>query len=202
MANRSGSDTDEYAGTGTEDDGVIDGPSAPVEPSTVDGSGSGSDTGSGSNGTEFDPAIHVDRNKRNADGSYTRRKGRKSGTSTGSRSSSSNLKGTVEGFSHSLVLFSTILATATKIEEIAIDKEEGDLLAKATTNFLAEFEVKPNPKVTAAINLGVAVGMVVGPRIMIYRMRKSQQVKEEQPNVAGVYDANGFPAGTTTFNQV
>jgi len=83
---------------------------------------------------------------------------------------------------------------------LSIDKAEGDMLANATANMLAQFDITPDPKTQAIIGMIMACGAVYGPRVMLYRMRKAQERQETQPGTAGVYDASGNPVGTTEFS--
>lgn len=84
---------------------------------------------------------------------------------------------------------------------LAIDKPEGDMLANASANLLAQFDLAPDPKTQAIIGLLLACGAVYGPRVIMYRAREAQKAKEKQPGAAGIYDVHGNPAGMTTFNE-
>lgn len=142
---------------------------------------SGGDSGGDSGG--FDPAIHVSRDSINADGSYRRKRGRKPGAgnsaSTGSRKKADHTA-SIDALSNILVVLHTGIAGATKTPEIAIDKDDADTLAKATSNVLAEFNIAPDPKVAAVIGLVIAAGSVYGPMAVSIRLRKQAEAKATQ----------------------
>lgn len=196
----------EYAGTdidGADNGGNAgDNGSGAIDPASIDGSGGGNP--GGSDGEQFDPAIHVGPDKRNADGSYTRKRGRKAGSNSNRanpRKAAADLGTSIEALSKTLVIIHTGIAGVTNIPEIAIDKAEGDMLANATANVLAQFDITPDPKTQAIIGMIMACGAVYGPRVMLYRMRQAQERKEAEPGTAGVYDASGNPVGTTEFSS-
>jgi hypothetical protein len=94
------------------------------------------------------------------------------------------------------------LAGVSGVPEIAIDASEGDLLANAAANLLAQFDIAPDPKTQAIIGMIMACGVVYGPRVMIVGARKRQERKEKATGEAGVYSPSGEPQGTTPFSVV
>lgn len=94
------------------------------------------------------------------------------------------------------------LAAVSKVPEIAIDGEEGQMLAQASANVLAQFDIAPDPKVQAIIGLVMACGVVYAPRVIMFKARMEQQRKETETGEAGIYDANGTPLGTAPFSVV
>jgi len=178
------------------DESLIVGPS--IDPATLIG-GSDSSGDSGGNGTDdFDPAIHIDRDKRNADGSYRRKRGRKSGRGTASKAASgSDLKGAVESLSATLVMLHLGIASATKSPEFVIDKEEGDLLSRATVNVLEQYDIRPDPKLQAMFGLIVAAGTVYGPRAFLIQKRRAEERAAKARNItpidAGISDFVSTP---------
>lgn len=199
----------EYADTDLPGAGIsgeaIPGASGPVEPRDVDGSGGGNSGGTGGSdsGEQFDPSIHVAPDKRNRDGSFTRKRGRKAGGSYRSnpRQAASDLGTSIEALSKTLVIIHTGIAGVTGLPELVIDKAEGDMLANATANVLAQFDITPDPKTQAIIGMIMACGAVYGPRAFAYRMRKAQEAKETEPGTAGVYGPGGEAMGTTGFTE-
>lgn len=163
--------------------GVIVGPS--IDPATLANGGSDSGSDSGGNGTdEFDPAIHIGRDKRNSDGSYRRKRGRKAGSgSTGKASAGSDLKGAVESLSATLVMLHLGIASATKSSELVIDKEEADLLSRATVNVLEQYDIRPDPKLQAMFGLIVAAGTVYGPRAFLIQKRRADERAAKARNI-------------------
>lgn len=96
------------------------------------------------------------------------------------------------------MLFHASLAVMTQTPELALDETEADGLSKSTLNLLALYDIRPDPKVEAAIMLAGQIGLVYGTRIVAIRARKAQEVREK-PGTAGVYTAEGFAAGTTDY---
>jgi hypothetical protein len=195
--------TDEFAGTAIDD--VGDGPvvvgASPIDPGTLGGTGGG--TGGGNDG-EFDPAIHVGRDKRNRDGSYTLKRGRKAGSGTGnsnrSHKATGDLKGAIDTLSRSLLAVHMGIAAATKTPEMSLDKEESDLLANATVNVLEQFDIRPDPKTEAIFGLIVAAGTVYGPRAYSIQARRARERRaKKDAEMKPVMDA-GFPLGEMPQN--
>jgi len=189
---------DEYSGTDLNSRPVGGSGDGPIDPATLDGSTGGNGPG------EFDPAIHVGPDKRNADGSYTRKRGRKSGGGSGASKAkvSPDLKSSIDALAKTLVIVHVGLAGVTENPELVIDQDEGLLLANATANVLEQFDLKPDPKTQAIIGLLMAAGTVYGPRAFMIKQRRAQQAREKQAGTAGVYDPQGFPVGTTQFSEV
>ncbi len=50
-----------------------------------------------------------------------------------------------------------------KFDDFALDQQEAGQLAKATSNFMQEFDVEVSPKVTAATGLVTTAAMIYGP---------------------------------------
>jgi hypothetical protein len=78
------------------------------------------------------------------------------------------------------------------------------MLATASANVLEQFDLKPDPKTQAIIGLVMAAGTVYGPRVYMIQVRRAQEKSERAANqngvgTAGVYTADGEPAGTTEF---
>lgn len=204
MAKRPITVADEYSGTGSADNGVVSGPSAPIEPDSIAGSGgTTSDSGTGN----FDPAIHVGPDARNSDGSYTKRKGRKPGGSNkrnhsaGKTASAADLKFALEGLTKTLVIVHAGFAAVTDTPELEIDESEAEYLARSTANVMEQFDLKPDPKTQAIIGLIVAAGTIYGPRIYMIKARQVATSKERKANaqgvgVASVLNPDGSSMGT------
>lgn len=137
--------------------------------------GSG-DSGSGGN-ERFDASIHVSPDKRNADGSYRRKRGRKPGS--GNRSSRQADNSTsVEALSRILAIVHLGIASATKTPELSLDESEAESLAKATANVLEQFDIRPDPKIEAVVGLVTTASVIYGSKYYMIRQRK----KEEKEN--------------------
>lgn len=133
---------------------------------------SGSDTGSsGDTGERFDPNIHIARDRRNANGSYTRKRGRKSGGGGGTSSRKANTAASVEALTRTLIIVHIGLAAATKAPEMVLEESEADALAKSTANVLEQFDIRPDPKIEAVVGLLMTAGSIYGPRAWLIRER-------------------------------
>ncbi len=93
------------------------------------------------------------------------------------------------------------MATGLETPELALSPQEAESLASSGLTFLAQFDVKPNPKVTAGIVFASNVAAIYGTRIAAIRIRKAQEAKERQAGTAGVWGPNGEAQGTTTFTE-
>lgn len=156
--------------------------------------GAAGDSGDGSGGSErdargdeFDPDIHISRDKRNADGSYRRKRAKRgsgNSASTGGRKKANNQAG-VEGLTRMLAIIHIGLAGATKTPELKLEDEEAEALAKSTAVVLEEFDIRPDPKIEAIIGLVTTASMIYGPRAyMITERKKREAVERAQQNEA------------------
>lgn len=143
---------------------------------TEPGSGGGD---SGNNGERFDAAIHVSPDKRNRDGSYTRKRGRRSGGGSGSaRSTKADNSASVDALSRMLAVVHIGIAAVIKSPEMVLDETEAKSLAEATANVLTEFDIRPSPKAEAIFGLVVCSSMIYGPRAyLIIERRKEERDK-------------------------
>lgn len=150
--------------------------------------GDGGDSGGGDDFT-FDPDRHISFDKRNADGSYRRKRKRKSGGNNEGRTTASPRSKTkadhsasIDALTNTLLIVHAGLASVTKIEELSLEPTEGKVLAQALANVLAEFDIQPDPKVQAIVGLIVAGGSIYGPRMYLYQERmKREKAKNVTP---------------------
>lgn len=173
----------------------------PIDPAAAIG-GSGDSGGiTDKLGNRFDPTIHSSPDSFNADGSFRRKRGRKSGgTNSKSRSqANSDIKETAQFLAGGLVIFHASMAAMLKTPELEIEAEEAQGLAESGLTLAAMYDITPDPKLQAAILFAGQVGMIYGTRIVAIRARKRQEAKEKEPGTAGVYAADGTPMGTTAF---
>lgn len=179
-----------------------------VDPTAATGSsgnGSGTDNGDGSirdaNGTEFDPERHIHPDTRNSDGSFRKRK-RGRGKANQSRSSvRGDIKESAAMLTRGLMIFHTSIAALTKTPELVLDEAEASGLSESGLTLLSLYDIKPDPRVEAAILFAGQVGLVYGTRIVAIRARKSQEKAERRKGTAGMYDAAGNPIGTTEYRN-
>lgn len=156
-----------------------------------DGDGPGRDNGDGDD-YSFDPERHISRDKRNADGSY-RRKRRRRGSLGGSEQpvkrsaggKKASVQASIDGLASALIVVHVGLAGITRTPELELDKDDADLLARSTANVLAEYDVVVDPKTAAIMGLLFAVGRVYGPKVALRNMRvkeAKQAAKEAAEN--------------------
>lgn len=135
--------------------------------------GSGDGSGSGS-AERFDPSIHAGPDKRNADGSYRRKRGRKAGAGNRNSRPSDN-SASVETLSRLLTIVHLGIATVTKTPELNLDQGEADSLAMASANVLEQFDIRPDPKIEAVIGLVTTAGVIYGSKVYMIKARKKEE---------------------------
>ncbi len=162
-----------FGASGSVDEPAIE-PNGAVDAGFLGGSTGGIDGGnSGGDSGEFDPTIHVGRDKRNADGSFTRKRGRKSGggNATASGKKANNQAG-IDALTETFLIVHAGIAALTSVPEIELERDDSERLSKATVNVLNEFDFVPSPKVQAIVGLVTTAGMIYGSKYYIYRQRK------------------------------
>lgn len=133
-------------------------------------------------GEQFDPDIHSGPDKRNADGSYRKKRGRKPNSAASGGNRKANNQVGIEGLTRVLTIIHVGIASVTKTPEIALDDKEAESLAAATANVLTEFDIRPDPKIEAVIGLVTVAGMIYGPRIYLIKERKkAEREADEKP---------------------
>lgn len=152
---------------------------------------------SGGDDFTFDPVRHVGTDKRNADGSYRRKRGRRAATGsdsggTGTRRRSKSSVSDVEAIAFAIAITVGGISSAIKAPELNVSDDESKVLGSATANFMDQFDLKPDPKITALVGLFGAFGTVFGPKVamMMERQRQEKQDKKER-KANGIID---FPA--------
>lgn len=128
---------------------------------------------SGGGDYTFDPDVHISITKRNANGTYRRKRQRKGtrGERTSSHRSKADISASIEGLSKTLMVIHIGLAEMTKTPELSLQQPESDALANSIANLLSEFDITPDPKVQAVIGLLMIGGMIYGPRMYLIRER-------------------------------
>lgn len=100
-----------------------------------------------------------------------------------------------------------MLAKSSKIDELQIDEEEAEKLAKAALRVSELYEIPlPSEKVLAWIGLANAMGRVYGPRIAAYTIRQKMKpkvvegkFKEAKPTAAPPQRMNGGPVPNSSI---
>lgn len=149
-------------------------------------------------GSEVDNSDDYARNpdgsiKRNKDGSPSKKRGRKAGIKLGEKprtTNSQNLRGAIDSLSNILGFVHVGLAVVSKCPELELDKSESDALANATANVLAQFDVEPDPRVTAIFGLLTVCGTIYGPRYYLISKRKEKEREEKTETIAVNPNAN------------
>jgi hypothetical protein len=138
---------------------------------------------------------------RNNDGTFRRKRGRKSGGNNSKSRSQvhSDIKETAVFLTQGLLLFHSSIAAMTQTPEMELEEEEAKAVAESGLTLAAMYDITPDPKLQAMLNFAIIMGMTYGTRIIAIRARKSQEKEERKPGTAGMYDADGNPIGTTTF---
>jgi len=160
--------------------------SAAVDASFLTGTGD-TDTSERGNigddsGERFDPAIHISPDKRNADGSYRRKRNRGAGASSpNKRGPKADSSASIESLTRILAIVHVGIASATKCPEIALQDDEAKALSAATADVLKQFDIRPDPKIEAVIGLCMVAGGIYAPRVYLIRERlKEEKASREQ----------------------
>lgn len=182
------------------------------------GDGNNGDGGNGGpgDGDGFDPAIHIGRDRKNADGSFRRKRGRKSGGgSSGRRKASSHLD--ITGVQAVLMSVHAGLAGAMRNEIWAISEGEAQTLAGAIIELEKQYPSKIDPRALAWINLTGVCGAIYGTRFVALWMEAQARRKQEaRPPVAGppgasppqdrpadvIHGKEGYVREATTFRPM
>lgn len=171
-------DTGTGSGSGGSGDGIID-------PASLAGAAIGSDG--------FDPAIHLGRDKRNADGSYTRKRGRRgngAGGGSGTRASASggDLKSAVSALTETLKVVHLGIANLTAFPEFALNDTEAGALSASVVNVMQAFDIRPDPRAQAVVGLMMTSAMIYGPRF--YVLKNRERTKKSDGNVVDFSGVN------------
>lgn len=119
----------------------------------------------------------------NKDGSIAKKRGRKAGSGgTASRASTAKTQ-TPDGISSVLFSLHAMAASFVKVEELAIDKKEADMLASAINDVQKFYDVQASAEVLLWVNVFGVAAAVYGPRIAAVMMRKRAE-KESKPRPA------------------
>lgn len=166
-----------------------------VDISGSDDGASGGSNGGGNrsgSGDDFDPAIHVGRDKRNADGSYTRKRGRRANTSSGTSERKARGSAGVKAIQNSLEGIHAIIAAATGFEDIRLSADESEPLAGAIAEVSKHYNIPVvDPKYMAIAGLIFVAGKVYGPKAMLVKMelqeRKEKRLANKESNVVTLF---------------
>jgi hypothetical protein len=171
-----GKQISEFDGTGSAANGG--GGGAGIDPASLAPGGAGADAGSGgadgSDDFERDNAGNIVRNK---DGSPRRKRGRRGsgggGGSSATRKASNkdDLKRSIDALSNMLLISHMGISGAINVPELALEKDDADLLANGIVPVLDQFDFTPDPRFVAVFGMFAAMGKVYGPKVYLYRNR-------------------------------
>lgn len=94
------------------------------------------------------------------------------------RTRAPNKKKDVSGLTSALVNVHALLAGMTQIPEIAIDREQAEVLASAASEVMQHYDFGMNPEQQAWVNLMMVAGSIYGSKVFAYKIRKSQETAE------------------------
>lgn len=120
-----------------------------------------------------------------ADGTPRKKRGRKagqtiSGISAPIKTTRNKTADSINNLADTLKVMHSGIALFSGFSDFALDDDEAKQLAKSGANFIEQFEVEINPKVTAAGALVTTAAMIYGPRFYLYkefRKAKKQSAK-------------------------
>jgi len=72
------------------------------------------------------------------------------------------------------------IANATKCPEFELSPAESNNLASATAKVLEQFDMKPDPRITAVVGLITTAGTIYVPRYYLIQMRKEKERAEKR----------------------
>lgn len=100
-----------------------------------------------------------------------------------------------------------VVGILTGLPEIcAITQEQGDAMVEAVTNVLAQYKIKPNPKVAAWLSLAGVMGIVYVPKVIAVRqiiaIRKVQNPppQRQAPTIVKAIDPTSMPQPPMQFS--
>lgn len=162
--------------SGTEDGIII------AENLNTDDSGDSGNSGGGSS-IGIDPAFTID------DGGQPRkRRGRQpggttAGTGTNKRTSAKTLQLSVDSLTAVLQGIHVTIAVGLKAPEMELEDTEAKNLSQAVVNVLDQFNIVPDPKITAVVGLVMTASAIYGPRAYLISERLAAQKKSRRLKV-------------------
>jgi hypothetical protein len=90
-------------------------------------------------------------------------------------------KSDVSGLTSALVNIHALLAGMTQIPEIAIEREQAEVLATAASEVMQHYDFGMNAEQQAWVNLMMVAGSIYGSKVFAYKIRKSQETEEGEP---------------------
>lgn len=98
-----------------------------------------------------------------------------------------------------LMVFHISLASITKTPELILEEAEATGLSESALTLMSLYDIRPDPKVEAAIMFAGQMGLVYGTRFVAIRARLAKEKAERaSKGSATVIAPDGSPAGETT----
>lgn len=146
-------------------------------------------------GGGFDPTAGIDttsRKPRRERGGRNEGNGRSGPGSNGSAKAKTLLKdGSNKTFATQLVGLHAIAGIITGQPQIcAITPEQSDAMVLAVSEVMAQYKIKPNPKIAAWAGLAGVMGMIYIPKVMMFRAI----AKAKRSNISPINRSNASPA--------
>lgn len=208
IAGDGGEPANDPSGTGgtsvpdrTGDEPAAEKGSGPINPADLAEAQGHGDNGGAADEYVRDAAGQVERNK---DGSLKRKRGRKPGgknAASGAGKSPARKATNSEALAsltQTLKMLHLGVANLTKYQSIALADAEAQMLAQSINTVMKEFEVQPNPKITAVAGLISACAIVYGPRVILVKMEHdARQEKAKRPEGQEVAEPENPPGVIT-----
>ena len=96
------------------------------------------------------------------------------------------------------MIFHMGIASATKFDDFAIEKNEADALSHSIANVMAQFDWAPDPRFTAIAGLVTTSATIYGPRLYLYREHLKKKTAEKKAT-ENETQANGSYFGTASL---
>ena len=150
-------------------------------------------------GGGFDPTAGIDtasRKPRRERGGRSEGNGRGGPGSNGSAKAKTLLKdGSNKTFATQLVGLHAIAGIITGQPQIcAITPEQSEAMVLAVSEVMAQYKIKPNPKIAAWAGLAGVMGMIYIPKVMMFRA----VAKAKRSNISPINRPNVSPAQSDT----
>lgn len=91
------------------------------------------------------------------------------------------------------------IASMMNTPELVLEEAEAKGISESGLTLLALYDIRPDPKIEAAIIFASQLGLVYGTRIVAINARKQKERKAERENKATVYTSDGTFAGAADY---
>lgn len=174
-------------------------PFGAIDPISVGGSGDGGNRSNVGGSDEFDPAIHVGRDKRNSDGSYRRKRGRRAGSGSSNRANSKG-KTSVNTVESALVGIHAMLSVALRTPELKLEDDESKPLAQAVKAVADLYDIPVISEAAIAwIGLITVGSQIYGPRMYMINERLKAERAEKRGSSSTSTRPNGVDPNPPAF---